>query len=156
VSEVPVARVFSWLRVPGWIRLHRGRPYGGGFSPASLMLLCPSDGVAKVNQIAEGVEDGPAQCPKGRCASDSAPAVIPAAAAARTRQIRPTSTVSVLGTVDPVRLFQSFSTLDLISEGRAEMVVGRGSSIESFPLLGHFGFQRGVMVASRFPLGFPA
>ena len=67
---------------------------------------------------------------------DSAPAVILAAAAARTRQIRLTSAVSVLSTADPVRLFQNFSTLDLISDGRAEMVVGRGSSIESFPLFG--------------------
>ena len=67
---------------------------------------------------------------------DSAPAVILAAAAARTERIRLTSAVSVLSTADPVRLFQSFSTLDLISNGRAEMVVGRGSSIESFPLFG--------------------
>ena len=67
---------------------------------------------------------------------DSAPAVILAAAAARTSRIRLTSAVSVLSTADPVRLFQSFSTLDLISDGRAEMVVGRGSSIESFPLFG--------------------
>jgi probable LLM family oxidoreductase len=67
---------------------------------------------------------------------DSAPAVILAAAAARTERIRLTSAVSVLSTSDPVRLFQSFATLDLISDGRAEMVVGRGSSIESFPLFG--------------------
>jgi probable LLM family oxidoreductase len=67
---------------------------------------------------------------------DSAPAVILAAAAARTSQIRLTSAVSVLSTVDPVRLFQSFATMDLISDGRAEIVVGRGSSIESFPLFG--------------------
>lgn len=67
---------------------------------------------------------------------DSAPAVILAAAAARTNRIRLTSAVSVLSTADPVRLFQNFSTLDLISGGRAEMVVGRGSSIESFPLFG--------------------
>jgi len=66
----------------------------------------------------------------------SAPAVILAAAAARTNRIRLTSAVSVLSTADPVRLFQSFATLDLISDGRAEMVVGRGSSIESFPLFG--------------------
>ena len=67
---------------------------------------------------------------------DSAPAVILAAAAARTKRIRLTSAVSVLSTADPVRLFQNFATLDLISNGRAEMVVGRGSSIESFPLFG--------------------
>ncbi|MEM7029436.1 MAG: LLM class flavin-dependent oxidoreductase [Chloroflexota bacterium] len=67
---------------------------------------------------------------------DSAPAVILAAAAAGTKNIRLTSAVSVLSTADPVRAFQNFATLDLISQGRAEMVVGRGSSIESFPLFG--------------------
>ncbi len=67
---------------------------------------------------------------------DSAPAVILSAAAARTKNIRLTSAVSVLSTADPVRLFQNFSTLDLISDGRAEIVVGRGSSTESFPLFG--------------------
>lgn len=67
---------------------------------------------------------------------DSAPAVILAAAAARTSRIRLTSAVAVLSAADPVRLFQEFATLDLISEGRAEMVVGRGSSIEAFPLFG--------------------
>src|SRR5688572_26126316 len=67
---------------------------------------------------------------------DSAPAVILGAAAARTRRIRLTSAVTVLSSVDPVRVFQSFATLDLLSEGRAEMVVGRGSFIESFPLFG--------------------
>jgi len=67
---------------------------------------------------------------------DSAPAVILAAAAARTKRIRLTSAVAVLSAVDPVRLFQQFATLDLISQGRAEMVVGRGSFIEAFPLFG--------------------
>ena len=67
---------------------------------------------------------------------DSAPAVILGAAAARTERIRLTSAVSVLSAVDPVRLFQEFATLDLLSRGRAEMVVGRGSSIEAFPLFG--------------------
>src|SRR5213592_5077499 len=67
---------------------------------------------------------------------DSAPPVILAAAAARTRRIRLASAVAVLSAADPVRLFQQFATLDLISEGRAEMVVGRGSSIEAFPLFG--------------------
>ncbi|MBN9384083.1 MAG: LLM class flavin-dependent oxidoreductase [Chitinophagaceae bacterium] len=67
---------------------------------------------------------------------DSAPAVILAAAAARTERIRLTSAVTVLSAADPVRVFQNFSTLDLISKGRAEMVVGRGSFIESFPLFG--------------------
>ncbi|MDB6155270.1 MAG: luciferase family protein, partial [Chthoniobacteraceae bacterium] len=67
---------------------------------------------------------------------DSAPAVILAAAAARTQRIRLTSAVTVLSAADPVRVFQNFATLDLLSQGRAEMVVGRGSFIESFPLFG--------------------
>src|SRR6187200_3201227 len=69
---------------------------------------------------------------------DSAPTVILAAAAARTKRIRLTSAVTVLSAADPVRVFQEFATLDLLSQGRAEMVVGRGSSIEAFPL---FGFK---------------
>jgi probable LLM family oxidoreductase len=67
---------------------------------------------------------------------DSAPTIILAAAAARTNQIRLTSAVTVLSAADPVRVFQNFATLDLVSKGRAEMVVGRGSFIESFPLFG--------------------
>ena len=67
---------------------------------------------------------------------DSAPSTILAAAAARTKRIRLTSAVAVLSAVDPVRLFQQFATLDLISKGRAEMVVGRGSFIDAFPLFG--------------------
>lgn len=67
---------------------------------------------------------------------DSAPAVILAAAAARTKRIRLTSAVTVLSSADPVRVFQNFATLDLVSQGRAEIVVGRGSFIESFPLFG--------------------
>jgi probable LLM family oxidoreductase len=67
---------------------------------------------------------------------DSAPAVILGAAAARTQRIRLTSAVTVLSAADPVRVFQEFATLDLLSRGRAEMVVGRGSSIEAFPLFG--------------------
>jgi probable LLM family oxidoreductase len=67
---------------------------------------------------------------------DSAPAVILAAAAARTKQIRLTSAVTVLSAADPVRVFQNAATLDLVSNGRAEMVVGRGSFTESFPLFG--------------------
>ena len=67
---------------------------------------------------------------------DSAPTVILAAAAARTKHIRLTSAVTVLSAADPVRVFQQFATLDLISKGRAEMVVGRGSFTESFPLFG--------------------
>jgi len=68
---------------------------------------------------------------------DSAPALILAAAAARTERIRLTSAVAVLSAADPVRVFQSFATLDLISAGRAEMVVGRGSFVEAFPLFGY-------------------
>jgi len=67
---------------------------------------------------------------------DSAQAVILTAAAARTERIKLTSAVTVLSAADPVRAFQQFATLDLISKGRAEMVVGRGSFIESFPLFG--------------------
>ena len=67
---------------------------------------------------------------------DSAPAIILATAAGRTKRIRLTSAVTVLSAADPVRVFQNFSTLDLVSQGRAEMVVGRGSFIESFPLFG--------------------
>src|SRR5882724_7676670 len=69
---------------------------------------------------------------------DSAPAVILGAAAARTQRIRLTSAVTVLSSADPVRVFQNFATLDLLSQGRAEMVVGRGSFTDSFPL---FGFK---------------
>lgn len=67
---------------------------------------------------------------------DSAPHMILAAAAARTKRIRLTSAVTVLSATDPVRAFQNYATLDLISEGRAEMVVGRGSFTEAFPLFG--------------------
>ena len=67
---------------------------------------------------------------------DAAPAVILAAAAARTKTIRLGSAVTVLSAADPVRVHQEFATLDLISGGRAEIVVGRGSFIESFPLFG--------------------
>jgi probable LLM family oxidoreductase len=67
---------------------------------------------------------------------DSAPAVILGAAATRTQRIRLTSAVAVLSAADPVRVFQEFATLDLLSQGRAEMVVGRGSFIDAFPLFG--------------------
>jgi probable LLM family oxidoreductase len=67
---------------------------------------------------------------------DSAPVVILGAAATRTRNIRLTSAVTVLSAADPVRVFQEFATLDLISHGRAEIVAGRGSSVEAFPLFG--------------------
>lgn len=67
----------------------------------------------------------------------SAPALVLAAAAARTKRIRLTSAVTVLSSDDPVRVFQQFATLDLISGGRAEIMAGRGSFIESFPLFGY-------------------
>ncbi|HYL98132.1 MAG TPA: LLM class flavin-dependent oxidoreductase [Blastocatellia bacterium] len=69
---------------------------------------------------------------------DSAPAVILSAAASRTKNIRLSSAVTVLSAADPVRVFQQFATLDLISHGRAEIVAGRGSFVDSFPL---FGFR---------------
>jgi probable LLM family oxidoreductase len=67
---------------------------------------------------------------------DSAPVVILAAAAARTKRIRLTSAVTVLSAADPVRVFQEYATLDLISHGRAEIVAGRGSFTEAYPLFG--------------------
>ena len=67
----------------------------------------------------------------------SAPEVILAAAASITRNIKLSSSVTVLSSADPVRVFQNFSTLDLISSGRAEIMAGRGSFIESFPLFGY-------------------
>ena len=67
----------------------------------------------------------------------STPAVVLGAVAARTRRIRLTSAVSVISSDDPVRVFQEFATLDLLSGGRAEIMVGRGSFIESFPLFGY-------------------
>ena len=71
---------------------------------------------------------------------DSAPVVILGAAATRTKNIGLSSAVTVLSAADPVRVFQEFATLDLISHGRAEIVAGRGSSVEAFPL---FGFDLG-------------
>jgi probable LLM family oxidoreductase len=68
---------------------------------------------------------------------DSAPTVILGAAATRTRRIRLTSAVTVLSAADPVRVFQEFATLDLISGGRAEIIAGRGSATEAFPLFGY-------------------
>ena len=68
---------------------------------------------------------------------DSAQTVILAAAAARTKRIRLTSAVTVLSAADPVRVFEEFATLDLISHGRAEIVAGRGSFVESYPLFGY-------------------
>ena len=73
----------------------------------------------------------------GRIMSSSAPAVILGAAASRTKRIRLSTAVTVLSSDDPVRVFQDFATLDLLSNGRAEIMAGRGSFIESFPLFGY-------------------
>jgi probable LLM family oxidoreductase len=67
---------------------------------------------------------------------DSAPTLILAAAAARTKRIKLTSAVTVLSAADPVRVFQNFATLDILSKGRAEIVAGRGSFVEAYPLFG--------------------
>src|SRR3954454_17094965 len=67
----------------------------------------------------------------------SAPAMVLAAAASQTKKIRLTSAVTVLSSADPVRVFQDFATLDAVSNGRAEIMAGRGSFIESFPLFGY-------------------
>ncbi|WP_342360767.1 LLM class flavin-dependent oxidoreductase [Terrarubrum flagellatum] len=69
--------------------------------------------------------------------SVSAPPIVMAAAAERTKNIKLTSAVTVLSSEDPVRVYQQFATLDLLSDGRAEIMAGRGSFIESFPLFGH-------------------
>src|SRR5688572_4014388 len=69
--------------------------------------------------------------------SVSSPAVVLAAAAVKTRNIKLSSAVTVLSSDDPVRVFQAFATVDLLSTGRAEIMVGRGSFIESFPLFGY-------------------
>jgi probable LLM family oxidoreductase len=87
----------------------------------------------------------------------SAPAVVLAAVAARTARIRLTPAVSILSTDDPVRVFQQYATLDLLSSGRAELLVGRGSFIESFPLFGYslldydelFGEKLDLLLALR-------
>ena len=83
---------------------------------------------------------------------DSAPTVILAAAAALTQRIRLTSAVTVLSAADPVRVFQNYATLDLISKGRAEIVVGRGSSIEAFPLFGFDLDDYDVLFAEKLDL----
>jgi probable LLM family oxidoreductase len=114
--------------------------FAAAYSDASL-AISPSDRLRDlVDEIALADEVGLDAFGVGehhrREYLDSAPALILAAAAARTRHIRLTSAVTVLSAIDPVRLFQSFATLDLLSRGRAEMVVGRGSFIDAFPLFG--------------------
>ena len=83
---------------------------------------------------------------------DSAPTAILAAAAARTSRIRLTSAVTVLSAADPVRVFQEFATLDLISRGRAEIVVGRGSFGEAFPLFGYARENYDALFAEKLEL----
>jgi probable LLM family oxidoreductase len=82
----------------------------------------------------------------------SAPAMLLAAAAARTQRIRLASAVNVLSSDDPIRVFQQFATLDLISKGRAEIVVGRGSFIESYPLFGYDLDQYDLLFAEKLDL----
>jgi probable LLM family oxidoreductase len=82
----------------------------------------------------------------------SAPAVVLAAAAARTKNIRLASAVTVLSSDDPVRVFQQFATVDLISNGRAEIIVGRGSFVESFPLFGFALEQYDELFSERLDL----
>src|SRR2546423_9532252 len=84
----------------------------------------------------------------------SAPAVVLAAAAMRTKRIRLTSAVTVLSSDDPVRVFQDFATLDLLSGGRAEIMAGRGSFIQSFPLFRYDvrDYQEAVAQEPRLPL----
>jgi probable LLM family oxidoreductase len=82
----------------------------------------------------------------------SSPAVVLAAAAARTERIRLTSAVSVISSDDPVRVFQQFAELDLISGGRAEIMAGRGSFIESFPLFGYDLREYDALFAERLEL----
>ncbi|OYW62064.1 MAG: luciferase [Rhizobiales bacterium 24-66-13] len=83
---------------------------------------------------------------------DSAPAVILAAAAARTKRIRLTSAVTVLSAADPVRVFQDFATIDLIAKGRAEIVVGRGSFGEAYPLFGFAAEDYDALFAEKLDL----
>ena len=82
----------------------------------------------------------------------SAPVVILAAAAARTKQIRLSTAVTVLSSDDPVRVFQDFATLDLLSDGRAEIMAGRGSFIESFPLFGYDLHDYNALFAEKLDL----
>jgi len=84
--------------------------------------------------------------------ADSAPAVVLAAAAERTKNIRLTSAVTVLSSDDSVRVFQDFATLDLLSGGRAEIMAGRGSFIESFPLFGYDLGDYDVLFAEKLDL----
>ena len=83
---------------------------------------------------------------------DSAAHIILSAAAARTKNIRLTSAVTVLSVSDPVRVFQNFATLDLISNGRAEIIAGRGSFTESYPLFGYNMHDYNALYAEKLDL----
>src|SRR3954470_18216560 len=82
----------------------------------------------------------------------SAPAVVLAAAAERTKRIKLTSAVTVLSSDDPVRVMEQYATVDLLSEGRAEIMVGRGSFVESFPLFGYDLAQYDELFAEKLEL----
>lgn len=115
-----------------------------GIDSFAMMQPTQTDGVESLNQLIEKIEHadqvgldvfGVGEHHRKEFL-DSAPQIILGAAAARTKRIRLTSAVTVLSSADPVRVFQSAATLDLLSKGRAEMVVGRGSFVDSFPLFG--------------------
>lgn len=115
-----------------------------GIDSFAMMQPWQTDGVQSLNQLIEKIEHadqvgldvfGIGEHHRKEFL-DSAPQVILGAAAARTKRIRLTSAVTVLSSADPVRVFQSAATIDLLSKGRSEMVVGRGSFIDSFPLFG--------------------
>jgi probable LLM family oxidoreductase len=115
-----------------------------GIDSFAMMQPTQADGVESLNQLIEKIEHadqvgldvfGVGEHHRKEFL-DSAPQIILGAAAARTKRIRLTSAVTVLSSADPVRVFQSAATIDLLSKGRAEMVVGRGSFIDSFPLFG--------------------
>jgi probable LLM family oxidoreductase len=115
-----------------------------GIDSFAMMQPTQADGVESLNQLIEKIEHadqvgldvfGVGEHHR-KDFLDSAPQIILGAAAARTKRIRLTSAVTVLSSADPVRVFQSAATIDLLSNGRAEMVVGRGSFIDSFPLFG--------------------
>src|SRR5690606_31356231 len=84
--------------------------------------------------------------------ASSAPAVVLAAIAGRTTRLRLTPAVTILSSDDPVRVFQQFATLDLVSSGRAELMIGRGSFIESFPLFGYSLGDYDALFAEKFDL----
>src|SRR5690242_14780397 len=82
----------------------------------------------------------------------SSPAVFLAALARETKRIRLTSAVTVLSTLDPVRVFQDFATVDILSNGRAEIIAGRGAYLESFPLFGHQLGDYDALFSEKFEL----